>query len=112
MKPTEETPNRKKPWNISRLFRLFVLCGLPVRRPVQGQLMYGDDSVLAERQAVVGMASHLEYELSIPALEHQLAFCRSPDRQATKNKRTRAESETLASLLSFESHQFDAVQLT
>src|SRR2546425_1629334 len=46
----------------------------------------GYDPTLSERKAIVGMACHLEYKLSVAALEEELTSGRPPDRQAAENE--------------------------
>jgi len=55
----------------------------------------GYDPVLPERQAVLGVAGYLEYQLSIPSFKQQLILRRPPDWQAAKNEWPGAESKVL-----------------
>src|SRR5206468_2498772 len=59
----------------------------------------GHNPVLAERHAIVGMAGDLEYKRTIPAFIYQLPGGQWPDRQTAQHERSRAEAETLRTLL-------------
>jgi len=70
------------------------------------------DSVLSEREAVIGMPCHLENELSVPALKPELTCRRATDGEAAKNKRTGTESEILLFLFPLHSDQLDPIELS
>ena len=70
------------------------------------------DSVLSERETVVGMPGHLQNEMSVPPLEKKLTRWRTADRETAENERPRAESEILFSLIPVQTDQLDSVELS
>jgi hypothetical protein len=69
----------------------------------------GDNPVLAEGHAIVGMAGDLEDERTILVLIDELPSGQRPDRQAAKNE-WGTEAQILLALFSFEAHQLNTVQ--
>jgi hypothetical protein len=71
----------------------------------------GDQSVLAEGQAKVGMRRNPQKELSVPSCMGQLTRLRAAERQTAENKRPRMESEFLFALVPLIAGELDGVEL-
>lgn len=69
------------------------------------------NSILAERQAVIGMAGDLENEIAVSPLVQHLAGRRLAHGQATQDERSRAKSHVLLSFLALQAHHTTALRL-
>src|SRR5580658_9337378 len=77
----------------------------------QGGEEDGDQAILAPGQAIGRMTGDLQQELSVAAFVQQHTIGWPLDRQATKNKGSRGEAETLIGGISLQPHAFNGFQL-
>jgi len=77
----------------------------------QGGYPYGDQPVLSEGQAKIGVRRNLEKELTIPSRMGQLAGLRAAERQAAEDKRPCVESEFLFSGVALLAGKVDRFEL-
>ena len=71
----------------------------------------GDQSILAEGQAILGVRRDLQKEPSVPSCMGQLTRLGSAERQATEDKRPRMESEFLFPMVALLAGELDGVEL-
>jgi len=71
----------------------------------------GHEPILPERHTELRMSGDLQNELTVAPLVEQLVLRQPPDRQATEDKRARAEAEFLILLLAADANQLDAPHL-
>jgi len=72
----------------------------------------GDQSVLAEGQAKLGVRRDLQKKLSVPSCMGQLARLGAAERQAAEDKRPRMEGEFLFPMVALLAGELDGIELT
>jgi hypothetical protein len=71
----------------------------------------GDQAILAERQAKLGVRRDLQKKLSVPSCMDQLTRLGAAERQATEYKRPCMEGEFLFALVALFAGELDGIEL-
>ena len=71
----------------------------------------GDQAILAEGQAKIGMRRDLQKKLSVPSCMGQLTRLGAAERQAAEDKRPRMEGEFLFALVALLAGELDGIEL-
>jgi hypothetical protein len=71
----------------------------------------GDQPILAEGQAKLGVRRDLQKELSVPSCMGQLTRLGAAERQATEDKRSRMEGEFLFAMVALLAGKLDGIEL-
>jgi hypothetical protein len=101
----------REPKEIEHLEGSFKVDGATFLLDGESNYPNGDQSILAEGQAKLGVRRNLQKELSVPSRMGQLTTLPAAERQAAEDKRLRMEGEFLFIMVTLLANELDGVEL-
>jgi hypothetical protein len=102
---------RSEPEEIEHLKGSFKVDGAAFLLDGESGYPNGDQAILAEGQAKVGVRRNLQKEFSVSSPMGQLTTLRAAERQAAEDKRPRMEGEFLSPLVALLAGELDGIEL-
>ena len=101
----------REPKEIEHLEGSFKVDGATFLLDGESNYPNGDQSILAEGQAELGVRRNLEKEFSVPSRMGQLTGLWSAQRKSAEDKRPRVEGEFLFALVALLAGKLDGIEL-